>query len=85
MAITDNDQRGPEQRRDRDAKNLKPSQPNAPDEIGGIEDVEDNPMLVREEVKNTSDSSGLHSNDDAAGEKIKEQLRKGHQQVSRMD
>ena len=86
MAISDNEQRGPERPRTHRLDDLKPGVPNTSDEAGdaSIQNA-DNPMVVREEVKNTSDSSGLHATDEAAGEKIKEQLRKGHQLVSRMD
>lgn len=86
MAITDNEQRGPERPRDKPVTSIKPGEPTMPDEAGDVAAQNaDNPALTREEVKNTSDSSGLHATDEAAGEKIKELLRKGAQQVSRMD
>jgi hypothetical protein len=45
----------------------------------------DNPLLVREEVKNTSDSSGLRADDEARGEVIKEQLKRGATDVRPAD
>jgi hypothetical protein len=45
----------------------------------------DHPMLVREEVKNTSDSSGLHADDEARGEVMKDQLKRGLRDVRPMD
>jgi hypothetical protein len=86
MAITDNEQRGPERPRSKPVTTIKPGEPTMPDEAGDVSAQNaDNPMLTREEVKNTSDSSGLHATDEAAGERIKELLRKGSQLVSRMD
>lgn len=40
---------------------------------------------AREDVTNTSDSSGLRAGDEAAGERMKDQLRRGATEVSRMD
>lgn len=86
MAISKNEQRGPERPRNKKLTDLKPGEPRETDESGDVSmQNADNPTLVREEVKNTSDSSGLRASDEAAGEKIKEQLRKGHRLVSRMD
>lgn len=45
----------------------------------------DNPLLVREDVRNTSDSSGLRADDETRGEQIKEQLRRGAKNVRPMD
>lgn len=45
----------------------------------------DNPLLVREDVKNTSDSSGLHADDEAKGKVIKEQLKRGAKDVRPTD
>lgn len=84
MAIIDNDQRGPRRPIGKPLTELKPCEPTMPDEATSLETAE-NAEFVREENKNTSDSSGLHATDEAAGVKIKEQLRKGHQLVSRLD
>jgi hypothetical protein len=65
---------------------LKPGQPNTSDEAGDVSIANaDNPMLVREDVNNTSDSSGLHVDDPARGDKLKEQLRGGAREVQPMD
>ena len=65
---------------------LKPGQPNTGDEAGDVSMANaDNPMLVREDVKNTSDSSGLKTDDEARGERLKEQLRRGAREVQPMD
>lgn len=65
---------------------LKPGQPNTSDEAGDVSVANaDHPMRVREEVKNTPDSSGLKVDDPARGEKIKEQLKRGAQEVRPMD
>ena len=45
----------------------------------------DNPLLAREDVKNTSDSSGLHTDDEARGELLKKQLKQGLREVQPMD
>jgi hypothetical protein len=45
----------------------------------------DNPLLVREDVKNTSDSSGLHADDEARGEVIKDQLKRGLREIQPLD
>jgi hypothetical protein len=65
---------------------IKPGQPNSNDEAGDASVMNaDNPMLVREEVKNTSDSSGLHADDEARGKVIKEQLKRGASEVQPTD
>ncbi len=64
----------------------KPGQPAGSDEAGDVSvQNADNPMLVREDVRNTSDSSGLHATDEAKGEKLKEQLRRGAREVQPLD
>lgn len=83
MTITDRDERGPERPRDKRVTEARAGEANSPDETGAA--VADNPTLQREEVKNTSDSSGLRASDEAAGDSVKELLRKGGQQVSKMD
>jgi hypothetical protein len=83
MAITDKDERGPERPRSERLTKVRPPEANIADETGSA--VADNPTVQREEVNNTSDSSGLPATDEAAGESIKELLRKGGQQVSKMD
>jgi hypothetical protein len=65
---------------------MKPGQPSGSDEAGDVSvQNADNPMLVREDVKNTSDSSGLHAADEAKGEKLKDQLRRGGREAQPMD
>lgn len=83
MAITDKDERGPERPRNERLTKVRPPEASTADETGSA--GADNPTVEREEVTNTSDSSGLHATDEAAGESIKELLRKGGQQVSKMD
>jgi hypothetical protein len=73
-------------RRGVDVTQIKPGEPTSPDEAGDVSIANaDNPMLVREENKNSSDSSGVRADSEAAGEQIKELLRRGGQEVSRMD
>ena len=65
---------------------IKPGQPASGDEAGDVSMANaDNPMLVREDVKNTSDSSGLHADDEAKGQTLKEQLKRGAQEIQPMD
>jgi hypothetical protein len=45
----------------------------------------DNPLLAREDVKNTSDSSGLHADDEARGKVVKDQLKRGLREIQPMD
>jgi hypothetical protein len=45
----------------------------------------DDPLLVREDVKNTSDSSGLHNDDEAKGKVLKDQLKRGLREVQPLD
>ena len=64
----------------------KPGQVTSSDEAGDPSVMNaDNPMLVREDVKNTSDSSGLHADDEARGKILKEQLKRGSSEVQPMD
>jgi hypothetical protein len=65
---------------------IKPREASSNDEAGdpSVQNA-DNPLLVREDVKNTSDSSGLHSDDEAKGQAIKEQLKRGATDVQPMD
>jgi hypothetical protein len=65
---------------------IQPRQVTSNDEAGdpSVQNA-DNPLLVREDVKNTSDSSGLHVDDEARGEKLKEQLKRGSREISPMD
>ena len=65
---------------------IKPGQVSSSDEAGDPSAMNaDNPMLVREDVKNTSDSSGLHADDEAKGQLLKEQLKRGLSEVQPMD
>jgi hypothetical protein len=65
---------------------VQPRQVTSNDEAGdpSVQNAE-NPMLTREDVNNTSDSSGLHADDEAKGELIKEQLKRGARGVSPLD
>src|SRR5918997_151835 len=57
---------------------IRPRQVTSNDEAGDPSVMNaDNPMLVREDVKNTSDSSGLHADDEAKGKVLKDQLKRG--------
>ena len=59
-------------------------QPNSADETNSVVGPSD-PSVVREDVANTSTSSGLHPEDEASGQKLKEQYRAGAREISRMD
>ena len=65
---------------------IKPGEVTSNDEAGdpSVQNAE-NPMLVREEVKNTSDSSGLPVDDEARGEVMKDQLKRGLREIQPMD
>lgn len=65
---------------------VRPRQEPSNDEAGdpSVQNAE-NPMLVREEVNNTSDSSGLPADDEARGKVIKDQLKRGHREIQPMD
>jgi hypothetical protein len=65
---------------------IKPGEVTSNDEAAdpSVQNAE-NPMLVREEVKNTSDSSGLHADDEAKGETMKDQLKRGLREIQPMD
>ena len=65
---------------------IKPGQARSNDEAGDVSVANaDNPMLVREDVKNTSDSSGLPVDDEARGRQIKDSLKRGHSERQPMD
>jgi hypothetical protein len=65
---------------------IRPAQVTTNDEAGDPSAANaENPTLVREEVKNTSDSSGLHVDDEARGELIKEQLKRGLREIQPLD
>ena len=63
---------------------IKPAEPSVADDAGE-RNAADDPQVVREDVKNTSTSSGLPADDEAAGEQTKELLRRGGQEVTKMD
>jgi hypothetical protein len=72
--------------RDKPLTEVKPGQPTMDDEAGDVSIANaDNPMSVREEVKNTSDSSGLRADDEARGEQIKKQLKRGAREIQPLD
>lgn len=65
---------------------IQPRQVSSNDEAGDPSAQNaDNPMLVREDVKNTSDSSGLHADEEAKGEVMKDQLKRGLREIQPMD
>lgn len=57
-------------------------QPSSPDETNSSAATAGR---VREDVTNTSDSSGLRADDEASGEATRDLLRRGATEVSRMD
>ena len=63
---------------------IKPAEPSVADDAAE-RTAADDPQAVREEGKNTSTSSGLPAGDDAAGDRTKELLRRGGQEVTKMD
>ena len=63
-----------------------PGEPNTPDEAGEASPLHPvDPTTGREDVLNTSTSSGLHPDDEGSDDLLKRQLREGHQMPSRMD
>jgi hypothetical protein len=65
---------------------VRPPQVTTNDEAGDPSVMNaENPMLVREEVNNTSDSSGPHAGDEAKGKVLKEQLKRGLREIEPMD
>lgn len=64
----------------------KESEPTMADE-GGESSIQQpaDPTRVREDVLNTSTSSGMHHDDPGSDDLLKRQLREGHQLPSRMD
>jgi hypothetical protein len=65
---------------------IQPPQVSSNDEAGdpSVQNA-DNPLLAREEVKNTSDSSGLHADEEAKGQVMKDQLKRGLREISPLD
>ena len=65
---------------------VKPGEATSNDEAAdpSVQNAE-NPMLVRDDVKNTSDSSGLRNDDEAKGQQIKEQLKRGAREIQPLD
>ncbi len=80
------DHLGPDTPRPTEVTDVKPGLPNMSDEAGDVSlQNADNPMIVREEVGNTSTSSGTHHGDDGDDQQRKEKLRRGFREISRMD
>lgn len=73
-------------RRETPLTEIKPREVSSSDEAAdpSVQNA-DNATLVREEVKNTSDSSGLHADDEAKGKVMKDQLKRGLREVQPMD
>lgn len=65
---------------------VKPGEQRSSEQAGEVNAATaDDPRVVREEVANTADSSGHHSGDEAGGQVIKEQLKRGMKDVRPMD
>lgn len=80
------DHLGPDTPRPVEVTEAKPGVPNMADEAGDVSlQNADRPMVVREEVGNTSTSSGTHPGDEGDDQQRKEKLRRGFREVSRMD
>lgn len=80
------DHLGPETPRPGPVTELRSGAPSTPDEAGDVSaQTADRPGVVREEVGNTSTSSGTHPGDRGDDQRRKEQLRRGLRNVSRMD
>ena len=71
-------------RRPVDVNEALPPQSVSPDELSS-EVAPDDPGAAREDVGNTSDSSGLRAGDEADGERIRELHRRGATEISKMD
>jgi hypothetical protein len=61
-----------------------PNEPTSADETNSTLGPAD-PTTFREDVLNTSDSSGLHPEDEASGRRLKDQYRQGAREISRLD
>jgi hypothetical protein len=80
------DQLGPDAPRPGPVTELRGGAPRTSDEAGDVSaQTTDRPGVVREEVGNTSTSSGTHPGDSGDDQRRKEQLRRGLRNVSRMD
>ena len=75
---------GPPEPRPVPVTEIKGPEARETDEPGSMQTAE-NPTLVREEVVNTSTSSGTHAGDEGDDQFRKELLRRGHREVSRLD
>ncbi len=79
-------QTGPPEPRPAALTELKAGEPRESDEPGDVSlQNADNPTLVREEVANSSTSSGTHAGDEGDDQVRKDLLRRGAREVSRMD
>lgn len=80
------DHLGPDTPRPVPVTDIKSGEPRTSDEAGDVSiQNADDPGIVREEVGNTSTSSGTHPGDQGDDQRRKEQLRRGHRGISRMD
>lgn len=65
---------------------IKAGEPRETDESGDVSlQNAENPTILREEVANTSTSSGTQAGDEGDDQKRKAQLRRGAREISRMD
>jgi len=76
----------PETPRPAPVTDIRSGEPRMPDEAGDVSiQNADDPDVVREDTGNTSTSSGTHPGDSGDDQRRKEQLRRGHRGISRMD
>jgi len=79
-------QAGPPDPRPAPLPDIKAGEPRETDEPGDVSlQNAESPTIVREEVANTSTSSGTQAGDEGDDQKRKEQLRQGAREISRMD
>ncbi len=82
----DNAAQGSGKKDDAPLTDIKAGEPRETDEPGDVSlQNAENPTMVREEVANTSTSSGTHAGDEGDDQKRKEMLRRGAREISRMD
>lgn len=76
------DHLGPDTPRPAPVTSVRSGEPRTADEAG---DVSIQNADIRDDVGNTSTSSGTHPGDQGDDQRRKEQLRRGHRGISRMD
>ena len=80
------DVRGPDRPRPADVTRMKPGVPNMPDEAGesSLQNA-DQPQFVREEISNTSTSSGTQTGDEGDDQRRRRLLEQGAREISSLD